>query len=71
MKFEWSSEYSWPRNAPDRASISFAPTRKQSPWQCLLVGRSLVLRPFAGDEPNGFHRVMQRLAFGFKWERVT
>ena len=23
-----------------------------------------------GQQPNAFHRMMQRLAFGFKWERI-
>ena len=45
--------------------------REKSNWQCLIVGESLVLRPSAGDEPNALHRWMQRLAFGFRWERVN
>jgi hypothetical protein len=40
-----------------------------SEWQMRCSG--VVYRPSKGKEPNGFHRLMQRLAFGFRWERVN
>lgn len=27
-------------------------------------------QPLEGEVPNRFHRFMQRVCFGFKWERV-
>ena len=46
---------------------------KRSEWRCSLFGQGddgIVYQPLMGREPNWFHRWMQRLAFGFKWERV-
>lgn len=42
---------------------------ERSDWQCRLTGDT-VYRPAKGNEPNWFHRKMQELAFGFRWERV-
>lgn len=43
--------------------------RPASDWQMRHGG--VIYRPFKGDEPNWFHRKMQQLCFGFKWERVS
>lgn len=43
--------------------------RSPSDWQ--VRHGNMIYRPFKGDEPNWFHRWMQRLAFGFRWERVS
>lgn len=40
-----------------------------SDWQCRLNPHT-VYRPRKGDEPNAFHRFMQWLCFGVRWERV-
>ncbi|TGQ23895.1 hypothetical protein EN863_064620 [Mesorhizobium sp. M00.F.Ca.ET.220.01.1.1] len=42
-----------------------------SDWECRLIGgpHGVVFRPAKGCEPNAFHRLMQRLAFGIKWRR--
>jgi hypothetical protein len=52
-----------------RKPLTFEVT-EASDWQCRLTD-NLVLRPNKGGEPNWFHRWMQRLAFGFRWERVN
>jgi hypothetical protein len=41
---------------------------KYSKWKVKIAG-SLVLVPLEGKEPNAFHRLMQRLILGFKWEK--
>jgi len=38
-------------------------------WQIRHAG--IVYVPLKGSEPNWFHRWMQRVAFGFRWERRT
>ena len=45
---------------------------KQSDWQCTLIGgpNGAVYNPTEGNEPNWFHRKMQELCFGFKWEKI-
>ncbi len=42
---------------------------KESEWKCYILGDDdgVVYRPREGHEPNWFHRLMQRLAFGFRW----
>lgn len=44
---------------------------QESEWHCVLLGEGhadgVVYRPLKGSEPNAFHRMMHRLAFGFKW----
>jgi hypothetical protein len=47
---------------------------EMSEWQCWLIGDGswgTVIHPKKGDEPNWFHRWMQRMAFGFRWEKVN
>lgn len=44
----------------------------KSEWSCRLfdkVGNVIVWTPDKGEEPNFFHRWMQRLCFGFKWTK--
>lgn len=41
---------------------------ERSDWECDIVS-GFTLRPDRGDEPNAFHRLMQRLAFGFRWRK--
>lgn len=38
-----------------------------SEWS--VKSNGIMYRPNKGDEPNAFHRFMQRLAFGFKWTK--
>jgi len=38
-------------------------------WRCELTPEFYWYRE-EGEQPNAFHRLMQRLFFGFKWERV-
>lgn len=52
----------------DFAALSFIPRPERSEWQCHLVDGFVVI-PNKGGEPNAFHRWMQRLAFGFRWEK--
>lgn len=42
-----------------------------SEWQCRLLGgaQPVLFIPAKGDEPNAFHRFMQRLCFGIIWEK--
>ena len=44
-----------------------------SDWECELfgTGRSFILNPSKGDEPNWFWRKMQYLIFGNKWIRKS
>lgn len=42
---------------------------EKSEWRCHLVS-GVIFTPDKGNEPNRFHRWMQRLAFGIKWEKV-
>lgn len=49
-----------------QASVSMI-TLERSSWQCHCAGITYI--PPKGAEPNAFHRFMQRLAFGFRWER--
>jgi hypothetical protein len=38
-------------------------------WRCELMQKVYWERE-EGQQPNAFHRLMQRLVFGFKWEKV-
>jgi hypothetical protein len=38
-------------------------------WRC-HIGYNLVYQLEEGRQPNAFHRLMQRLCFGIRWERV-
>ena len=38
-------------------------------WQCELMPHVRWMRE-EGNQPNAFHRLMQYLMFGFKWERI-
>lgn len=44
-----------------------------SEWKCYLNGYGTpshtVFIPVKGNHPNWFHRLMQELCFGFKWEK--
>lgn len=46
-------------------------TPKPSQWRAILVGDKkgygVEFRPQTGQEPNAFHRFMQRLCFGVRW----
>lgn len=42
---------------------------KASDWQCRVA--NITYRPVAGKEPNRFHRFMQGLILGLKWEKVS
>ena len=43
-------------------------------FDAILLGQSdgefVILRVKRGQEPNWFHRLMQRLCFGVRWRRV-
>lgn len=39
---------------------------ERSDWQCWVTG-DVMYRPTKGSEPNAFHRLMQRIAFGFRF----
>lgn len=41
---------------------------KKSEWKMKASG--VIYWPDEGKEPNAFHRLMQRLVLGFKWEKV-
>jgi hypothetical protein len=44
---------------------------KSAGWQAKLTpGGYVTFRPTEGNVPCWFHRQMQRLCFGFVWERV-
>jgi hypothetical protein len=38
-------------------------------WQCQLT-QGLVYFVVEGNQPNAFHRFMQRICFGLKWSRI-
>lgn len=38
-------------------------------WRCYLAPHFCINVP-EGKQPNRFHRWMQRLCFGFRWERI-
>ena len=38
-------------------------------WRCHLV-RGVVYHLEEGKQPNAFNRLMQRLCFGVRWERI-
>lgn len=40
-----------------------------SDWTAHLCGGTCQFTPCKGQEPNAFHRMMQRLAFGVVWKR--
>jgi hypothetical protein len=40
------------------------------PWKCTLVSGTY-LSVQEGQQPNWFHRKMQQLCFGFKWEKIN
>jgi hypothetical protein len=39
-------------------------------WRCHLVP-GVVYHLAEGRQPNAFHRLMQRLWFGVRWERIN
>jgi len=38
-------------------------------WQCQLTPDHVYL-VVEGNQPNAFHRFMQRICFGLKWSRI-
>lgn len=38
-------------------------------WECEFMPNA-TWRCEEGKQPNAFHRLMQRLMFGFKWSRI-
>ena len=38
-------------------------------WKCGTAPNWFWMRE-KGQQPNAFHRLMQRIFFGFKWERI-
>lgn len=40
-------------------------------WTAHMFGGYVQFTPNEGQEPNAFHRLMQRLAFGVVWKRDT
>jgi hypothetical protein len=38
-------------------------------WRCHLIP-GVVYQLAEGKQPNAFHRLMQRLCFGVRWERI-
>lgn len=40
-----------------------------SDWSAHMGG--VTYRPLEGNEPNAFHRLMQRLVLGIRWERTA
>jgi hypothetical protein len=44
-----------------------------SEWVCYPFGKqesyNVMYRPVKGQEPNAFHRLMQKLFFGIHWEK--
>jgi hypothetical protein len=55
------------------APPDFVWQHKASPWRCYLFGsdRGVIFHPSKGQEPNAFHRLMQRLILGFRWEKAN
>ena len=45
-------------------------TQPKSDWSCDMFGKSMVFSPAKGDVPCWFHRLMQRIWLGFKWQKV-
>lgn len=41
---------------------------ERSNWRVEICG--VHYHPVKGQEPNAFHRWMQRLAFGFRWKKT-
>lgn len=43
-----------------------------SDWVCVILGPTVkfTVRPRSGEVPNRFHRWMQSVLLGFKWERL-
>lgn len=81
IKRDATSVASWPESERDRCraeltSIFHNPgiqfniikMPEYSDWTC-RVSPGVIYRPEKGREPNWFHRKMQYLVFGFKWER--
>jgi hypothetical protein len=67
------SDATW--NTDDLASVQgvkFNGTLpKSSDWECRMTPGpyGLVLNPCEGGVPNAFHRFMQRVCFGFRWQK--
>lgn len=62
-------EHVYPQSTLDYLQTIQLP--KSSGWQVKLLPKGLVtFRPTEGNVPCWFHRQMQRLCFGFVWERV-
>jgi hypothetical protein len=58
--------------AQDEAAPFSIRVPEYSEWHCVFFGRSqgMTYRPLKGEEPCWFHRKMQALILGHKWERV-
>jgi hypothetical protein len=73
--FEYKpSDYIADANTSVYLSVTSIP--KRSDWQCYLFGDAdrpgpgaIVFTPIEGNEPNWFHRKMQRLCFGIQWRK--
>jgi hypothetical protein len=52
----------------DSIDVQMMKLPEKSDWQAVICG--VTYKPYKGQEPNRFHRWMQRLAFGIKWERA-
>jgi hypothetical protein len=67
-----ASDLSSTRIEAGNAPLEYIDPPELSEWLLWLIGDGscTAIRPKKGDEPNWFHRWMQRVAFGFRWERV-
>ena len=50
----------------ENCSVRYLPVMA---WRCEVAPKTY-WHCAEGKQPNAFHRMMQRLAFGFKWERI-
>lgn len=64
---DYYGNYATLHQAPDMAVLSVP---KVSKWEARLFDGYVRFRPQEGHEPNAFHRLMQRLAFGVVWVKT-
>ena len=57
---------------PPDIKFSIARQPKLSDWECHMTpgaAYGTILRVTEGNVPNAFHRFMQRVCFGFRWQK--
>lgn len=65
----WDEGFLYPGDGADAVQFSIRQPPELSDWVC-WIGGVISFVPPMDKTPNWFHRQMQQLVFGFRWEKT-